>query len=516
MNTVIFQDEITLYWEKQWELPDGIEYQAKLDGKIVEKTVKTHFSFLDLQPNTEYLISIERLNENGDVAEVLYQATLRTLKAKRRIDVTKSPYNAVGDGKTLNTAAIQNALDDCTENDCVYLPQGMFLTGALNMHSDSELYLEQGAMLKGSDKAEDYLPKVKSRFEGTERMCYRSLINIGELDHKAGYTTRNITIRGAGTIFGGGLPLANEIINAEKERLAKDLEESQEHIKNCENENRVPGRARGKLIGINNCENVLISGLTLGFSASWNVHFVYSKNVVTYGCKIWSEDWKSEDGTLQMERVNNGDGWDPDSSEDCVIFNTCFYARDDAVAIKSGKNPEGNLINRPTKNIRIFDCVGYYYGIAIGSEVSGGISDIKIWDCNFFNCKMGLTVKTTQKRGGYIKDITVRNCQLASLLVRSDYTSNDDGIGAEKCTVVENLAFENITVKGTYPYLDRSDTYYYTIYLYGLEGEEHYFNNLRFKNVQLYGREDGNIQSMKIKNVKNLSLENIRYMELRK
>ena len=516
MNTVIFQDEITLYWEKQWELPDGVEYRAKLDGEIVGKTVKTHFSFHDLQPNTEYLICIERLNESGDVAEVLYQATLRTLKAKRRIDVTKSPYNAVGDGKTLNTVAIQSALNDCTENDCVYLPQGTFLTGALNMHSDSELYLEQGAMLKGTDKPQDYLPKVKSRFEGTERMCYRSLINIGELDRNAGYTTKNITIRGAGTIFGGGLPLHNEIINAEKERLAKDLEESQEQAKKCENENRVPGRARGKLISINNCENVVISGLTLGFSASWNVHFVYSKNVVTYGCKIMSEDWESEDGTLRMERVNNGDGWDPDSSEDCTIFNTCFYARDDAIAIKSGKNPEGNLINRPTKNIRIFDCIGYYYGIAIGSEVSGGISDIKIWDCDFFNCKMGLTVKTTSKRGGYIKDITVRNCQLASLLVRSDYTSNDDGIGAETCTVVENLTFENIEVKGTYPYLDRSDKYYYTIYLYGLEGEENYFNNLRLKNVQLYGREDGDIQSIKIKNVKNLLLENICYLDLKK
>ena len=510
MNTVIFQDEITLYWEKQWELPDGVEYCAKLDGKIIKKTVKTHVSFHDLQPDTEYLIAIERLNECGDVEEVLYQGTLRTLKAKRRIDVTKSPYNAVGDGKTLNTAALQSALDDCTENDCVYLPQGTFLTGALNMHSDSELYLEQGAMLKGSEKPDDYLPKVKSRFEGTERMCYRSLINIGVLDNKAGYTTRNIAIRGGGTIFGGGVPLCNEIINAEKARLAQNPEE---YIKSCEHENKVPGRARGRLISINNCENVFISGLTLGFSPSWNVHFVYSRNVLTYGCKIMSEDWESKDGTLRMERVNNGDGWDPDSSEDCTIFNTYFYTRDDAIAVKSGKNPEGNVINRPTKNIRIFDCVGYHHGIAIGSEVSGGISDVKIWDCDFFDCKTGLTVKTTAKRGGYIKDITVRNCQVASLLVRSDYNSNDDGIGAEECTKVENLLFENITVKGTYPYLDRSETYYYSIYLYGLEGEENYFNNLRFKNVQLYGREDGNIQYIKVKNVKNLSLENIHYVD---
>lgn len=504
MHTVIFQDEITLYWEKQWELLDGVEYRATLDGRVVEKTIKTHVSFCNLQADTEYLIGVERIDSAGQVVESLYQATLRTEKAKRRIDVTKSPYNAVGDGKTLNTAALQKALDDCTENDCVYLPQGTFLTGALDMHSDSELYLERGAILKGSEHEKDYLPKVKSRFEGIECICYRSLINIGAIDRNAGYTTRNVAIRGKGIIFGGGAPLCDSIIAAEKALLTESL---------GENEDRILKRARGRLIAINNAENVILSGLTLGFSPSWNVHFVYSRNVVTYNCKILSDKWTSEDGTLQMADVSNGDGWDPDSSEDCAIFNTYFCTRDDAIAVKSGKNPEGNYINRPTKNIYIFDCFGCPRGIAIGSEVSGGISDIKIWDCDFFEDKMGFTIKTTQKRGGYVSDITVRNCRFADVLIRADYTSNDDGVGADEITKVENLYFENITIKGAYPYLDRRDIYYYTLYVYGLEGEENYFNNIRFKNLQLYGRADGNVQTIKIKNVKNLSLENVCYVD---
>lgn len=516
MNTVIFENEITLYWEKQWELPDGVEYRAKLDGQIVGETVKTHFSFQGLQAETEYSVCVERLDESGDVAEILYQAMLRTLKAKRRIDVTKSPYNAVGDGKTMNTTAIQRALDDCKENDCVYIPQGTFLTGALDMHSDSELYVERGAILKGSESADDYLPKIKSRFEGTECMCYRSLINIGVLDHKAGYTTRNVIIRGGGIIFGGGAPLYDSIIDAEKIRLAKYLKENQDYVKTCENENTIPGRARGRLIGINNCENVLISGLTLGYGASWNVHFVYSRNVITYGCKILSDNWESEDGTLKMEEVHNGDGWDPDSSEDCTIFNTYFFTRDDAVAIKSGKNPEGNFINRPTKNIRVFDCSGKLRGVALGSELSGGISDIKIWDCDFFDGKSGFSVKTTRKRGGYVKNITVRNCGFASMLLRADYPTNDDGVGVDELTNVENLFFENIKIKGVYPYLNKAEKYYYTLYLCGFDEKDHYLNNLRLKNVQLYGRADGDMQSVKIKNVKNLSIENIRYIDNRK
>lgn len=515
MNTVIFEDEITLYWEKQWELPDGVVYRAKLDGQIVGKTIKTHFSFQDLQAETDYSVCIERLNESGDVAEILYQASLRTLKAKRRIDVTKSPYNAVGDGKTINTSAIQRALNDCTANDCVYIPKGTFLTGALNMHSDSELYVERGAMLKGLESAEDYLPKTKSRFEGIECMCYRSLINIGELDYTAGYTTRNVTIRGGGIIFGGGAPLYSSIVNAEKIRLAKYLEENQDYVKTCENADTIPGRARGRLIAIYNCENVIIRGVTMGYGASWNVHLIYSRNVVTYDCKIFSEEWTSEDGTLYMGEVINGDGWDPDSSEDCSIFNTCFFTHDDGIAIKSGKNPEGNIINRPTKNIRIFDCVGTMHGVSIGSELSGGISDVKIWDCNFFNGKSGFGMKTTRKRGGYVRNVRIRNCDFASVLIRADYPTNNDGESANELTQIENFSLENIKIKGVYPYLNKAEKYYYTLYLCGFDEEEYYLNNFRLKNVQLYGRADGDMQSIKMKNVKNLSIENIRYIDNR-
>jgi len=54
--------------------------------------------------------------------------------------------------------------------------------------------------------------------------------------------------------------------------------------------------------------------------------------------------------------LKNGASWDPDSSTNCTIFGCTFYTGDDFIAIKSGKNPEGNVINRPTRHIRIFDC----------------------------------------------------------------------------------------------------------------------------------------------------------------
>ena len=506
IQTIIYEDEITLWWDMD-EFSSGTTYEFYLDGKLHGATDKTHYTFANLQADTVYNIELKT-----NAGKIAFAEAIKTKTTKRRLDITKAPYFAVGDGVTLNTVAIQNALNDCGENDCVYVPRGIFLTGALTMFSNTELYLDDGAVLKGSEDPANYTPKIKSRFEGIERMCYRSLINMGELDHTAGCTTKNIIIRGKGTIFGGGAGLKRATIEVERQLMEVNPDENAEYIKACENKDVVPGRARGRLINISNCQNIIISGLTLGYSASWNVHFVYSKNIVTYGCTILSHVWKSEDGVWDMEDVSNGDGWDPDSSEDSVIFDTDFYTRDDCVAIKSGKNPEGNMIKRPTKNISVFDCRGNF-SIAVGSEVSGGISDIRVWDCDFFAGTRGFSIKTTRKRGAYIRNVYVRNCRFPYVMLTSAYKSNDDGVGASDLTVLENVSFENVDIKGAYPYLDRREIFFYTLIVCGFDEEESYFNNIKFKGVRIFSREDEELQSIKIKNVKNLSLENIEYVK---
>ncbi|MBT1179577.1 hypothetical protein [Bifidobacterium vespertilionis] len=96
------------------------------------------------------------------------------------IDVTAAPYHAIGDGRTLNTDAIQRALDDCGQDEAVLIPAGVFLTGALRMRSHSELVLAEDAILQGSADPRDYEPRVKARFEGLEMECYASLITVGE------------------------------------------------------------------------------------------------------------------------------------------------------------------------------------------------------------------------------------------------------------------------------------------------------------------------------------------------
>jgi len=121
------------------------------------------------------------------------------------------------------------------------------MSGALDVHSDTEIYLDKEAVLQGTTDITAYLPKRTSRFEGIEMECYAALINVGALNHEAGYTVKNIVIRGGGTISGGGFELCWNIIRAERERLKEFLSTNEQYIKTCENENTIPGRARGRL-----------------------------------------------------------------------------------------------------------------------------------------------------------------------------------------------------------------------------------------------------------------------------
>ena len=410
INSAATASTLTLWWERPEDIQEKPAYSVLMDGNPVWEGDRTHCTLEDLPPETGHTFQV------WEKDRLLGQAEARTAAKRERLDVTAA--GVMGDGVTLNTQSLQRLLDACGEDEEVYFPAGVYRTGALRLHSGMAIYLEENAVLQGTEDPADYLPKIKSRFEGTEMLCYQSLLNLGEMDHAAGPNCRDILIYGKGTISGGGQALALNIIEAEKERLKEYLAALGEGIKEYENDHTIPGRARGRLINLSNCENVRISGLTLQNGASWNVHMLYSRNIVTDHC------------VFRSEGVWNGDGWDPDSSENCTLFGCQFHTGDDSVAIKSGKNPEGNLISRPTRHIRVFDCASEYgLGIAIGSEMSGGVEDVKIWDCDLEHSLYGVQIKGTKKRGGYVRNVTVDSCVLPRFLVCA-VLYNDDGVGA--------------------------------------------------------------------------------------
>lgn len=434
MRTELFYAALDTSLTVWWDQPEGVlssaSYKVLLDGRPVGETSKTHWEIENLTPQTAYCVQVCL------GAEVIGEASLSTAAARRRLDVSKPPYCAAGDGKTLNTKALQRALDDCGPGEEVYIPEGVFRTGGLRLHSDMSLFLDEGAVLLGSEDPLDYMPKIPSRFEGVEQMCYQSLLNLGDMRSDAGPNCRNVLIYGKGVIRGGGQRLALNVIEREKTLLKDYIASLGDKVKECENEHTIPGRARGRLINLSNCEHVRVTGLTLQNGASWNVHMLYSRDVVTDHCVFRSED------------VWNGDGWDPDSSEDCTLFACEFHTGDDSVAIKSGKNPEGNRINRPTRRVRVFDCVSEYgLGVAIGSEISGGVEDVKIWDCDLRHSLYGVQIKGTKKRGGYVKNVSVRHCVLPRFIVQA-VPYNDDGEGSPIPPVFSSFRCEDVTFTG--------------------------------------------------------------------
>ncbi len=426
---IIFDNQIILWWEKT-EFAYNKEFSCFINGKFSFKTDKTYAEFNALTANTEYEIKIL-----SDLNAVVFEGKIKTAQAKRKIDVTQSPYNAIGDGQTMNTEKLQKALNDCDENHCVYLPEGVYKTGALRIPSNVELYLEEGAVLQGTDKVEDYLPKIKSRFEGIEMLCYSALLNMGEMDSKSGANCQNIVIRGGGKIVGGGLAHLKNVVAVERELMRKEMEALGEKIKECETPDTIPARARPRLINVSNGENIVISNVSIENGPAWNLHILYSENIIVHGC------------CFKSSQVWNGDGCDPDSSENVAIFKCIFETGDDCIAIKSGKNPQGNIINRKCSNIYVFDCKGSGHGIALGSEMSGGIEKVYIWDCDIGQTQYGLHIKATRKRGGYIRDVHVFNSVLPFLLIRS-VPYNDDGESANALPIFADFYLKDCVIKG--------------------------------------------------------------------
>ena len=472
-------NELTLWWEKDENFTG--QYSVELNGKEIAKTAKTHYTVSPVQESAHFAVRADA-NPVGEI-DFQYKAPGRRVSA---LD-----FGAKGDGATMDTAALQKAIDSLSPGEELYLPAGTYLTGALRLHSDMALYLEKGATLQGTDDPTDYLPKIPSRFEGYEMECYQSLLNLGSMDHAAGANCKNVLIYGKGTLSGGGQELCLNVIARERELMKDYLASLGDKIKDYENDHTIPARPRGRLINLSNCENVRITGLTLENGAAWNVHMLYSKNIVTDHC------------VFRSEKVWNGDGWDPDSSENCTLFASEFFTGDDSVAIKSGKNPEGNIINRPTKHIRVFDCLSHKgLGIAIGSEMSGGVEDVRIWDCDLIHSLCGVQIKATKKRGGYVKDVHVSDCRLSRFLICA-VKYNDDGEGSPLPPRFENISLTRCYLSGwARDYWEKEEHRIAAIDVSGFGEEEFRAKDIRVKACTL-----GPEATVKLSSCENVTLD---------
>jgi exo-poly-alpha-galacturonosidase len=397
---------ITIIWDKLRTSVGVMDYKIFCDGRQIGETAETEFTVEHLAPGENYSLSLVAsfVDHRLSSRSLAIDGTTRP----KRTAVNVRDFGAKGDGATKDTAAIQRAIDACPKGGAVHVPKGTFLTGALYLHSDMVMLIETGGVLKGSGDAADYLPLVHNRFEGWEMDTFASLINAGTLDHVGPCNVHDIAISGEGRIVGGGQRLLEAMVTARSMR------------------------SRGRLICIMNCKGLDIDGLTVEGSPSWTIHYIYCEDVSCHSLTIRSN-------------VANGDGIDPDSSRNSFIFNCSFSTDDDCIAIKSGKNPEGGLIGKPSENVRITDCDFIKgHGISIGSEISGGIRNVLVQDCETGNLVHGLQVKATSARGGFVDGLTVSDCKLRKIQIITDVPYNNDGMPAPNAPYFRNFVFASL------------------------------------------------------------------------
>ncbi|KAK2985880.1 hypothetical protein RJ640_008704 [Escallonia rubra] len=173
--------------------------------------------------------------------------------------------------------------------------------------------------------------------------------------------------------------------------------------------NRTLEHTRGHLLELMNSHNILISNLTFLNSPFWTLHPIYCSNVVIKDMTV-----------LAPLNAPNTDGIDPDSSINVCIEDCYIESGDDLVAIKSGWDQYGITMGRPSSNIiirRVSGTTPTCSGVGIGSEMSGGISNVIVEDLHVRDSAAGIRIKTDEGRGGYIANITACNITMERVKV---------------------------------------------------------------------------------------------------
>ncbi|HZS56108.1 MAG TPA: glycoside hydrolase family 28 protein [Bryobacteraceae bacterium] len=376
-------------------------------------------------------------------------ATLARIKSpvfpKGDFDITK--YGAVGDGQTKCTDAIKKTIQAChaAGGGRILVPQGTFLTGAIHLESNMNLYVDEGATLLFSTDPNDYLPVIYTRFESTECMNYSPFIYAFEKE--------NVGISGPGTLDGQAdathwwdwtRKARGGKTRDDKSTAQNDVQTLVEEMgnKDVPVKDRIfgPGHyLRPNFIQPYRCKNVLLEAFTIKRSPMWELNPTLCQNVTVRRV------------TVDCPNGPNNDGCDPDACTDVLIEKCTFSTGDDCIAIKSGRNRDGRRVGVPTSNVVIQDCVmkDGHGGVSIGSEVSGGMKNIWIRRCEMSSphLQRALRIKTNSYRGGHIENISFTNVrvgQVADAVVQVTFYY-EEGPGGPFKPTVKNIVVADVT-----------------------------------------------------------------------
>lgn len=328
-------------------------------------------------------------------------------KSAARYDITD--FGARGNGRTVNTAAIQRAIDTAhaAGGGRVVVPAGTFRSGALFFRPGVDLEIVRGGVLKATVDPADF-PVVSTRFEGVERDWRCAFLNFDR--------SRNVRVFGEGTVDGSGVEWTAGV--------------------------PFGPAGRPRLICFTACDGGSIAGLRLREQASWCVHVLYTR-----GFELADLDIRS------AHNIPSSDGLDIDSSSEVTARRVFIDVNDDCVSIKSGKDADGRRVGRPSENILIEDCHFAYGhgGVAMGSEISGAIRNVTVRNCRMDGDNWGpIRFKSQPSRGGIVEDITFENIVLNDTRSMIDCNMEWRMVGrlappADPLTRLRNIRLINVT-----------------------------------------------------------------------
>jgi polygalacturonase len=309
-------------------------------------------------------------------------------------------YGTKGDGTTLDTAAIQKAIDAAAKDgSTITLKPGTYLTGSLFLKSGVTLEIPEGVTLIGSQKLEDY-PLLPTRIAGIEMTWPAALINTRD--------QHSITITGKGTIDGDGPIWWKSYWDLRAQYEPRGLRWASDY-----------DARRPRLILVQNSENIhLGGGITLKRSGFWTVQILYSHDITIDGVIIRNNEGGKGPST---------DGIDIDSSRKVLVAHADIDVNDDALCLKAGRDSDGLRVNRATEDIVIRDSIIRHgaAAITIGSETSGGFRNIEAYNITALSgVPSGVLFKSAHIRGGFAKDIRIHDVDLQGVAIPIHITMN--------------------------------------------------------------------------------------------
>jgi polygalacturonase len=289
-------------------------------------------------------------------------------------------YGAVADGRTINTRAIQAAVDECAGRGggTVLVPTGVWVTGSVALKSQVSLRLEAGATLRGSSNIDDY---PANGFKHLEMGDTRSLLWA--------ISQNDISICGEGTIELVDRPFFdwNRLrtgLPPEKDSLLQDWQRRQCVV--------AAGNRPSQPIFFHDCRRLRLEGVTIRNSPCWTVTFSCCEDIQVHGIRI--------DNNLQ---VPNNDGLHFSGSKNIVVSDCIIRGGDDALAFTGITNPDSVC-----ERITVTNCIlsSRSAGIRLG-HLSGKVRDVALSNLVMHDCSRGFAIQAGD--GGWVENVVIDN-----------------------------------------------------------------------------------------------------------